>query len=243
MPGSVMPLLLAAALAASPAQEQPVAGATPATQPAAPASPPLPCATSGGLLPGSGLCRDAAKARLPSTRRNAWTPPTGCDTAVEEAPLADGRWLLYAALRCGTATARLEVNPGPQGALELRYGATARSKALSGKRALTLVQGRPAPYAAIYALVMDGLPPAQARKCALRNPEVEGYPIDAYVFDLPPEDARKAAALDAPCGPYGRSARTDSYWRLFDGVGAFYVFGDDQPEFDPASLTVYQPGS
>lgn len=239
------PLLLAAALAASPlTQEQPVAAgavAAPAAQ-AAPL-PAAPCAASGGLLPGSGLCRDAARARLPSTWRNAWNPPEGCDSTAQEAPLGSGRWLLYAAQRCGDVVARLEVAPGPQGAVEMRYAEAARSKALTGKTALTLVERKPAPYEAIYALVMSGLPPKQVGQCALRTPEVEGYPIDAYVFDLPPAEARKAAALDAPCGPYGRSARTDSYWRLFDGIGVFYVFGENQPEFDPASLTVYKPGS
>lgn len=243
-------LILAAALSGTlPAplgQDQPAASA-------APAIPAEPCATSGGLLPGSGLCRDAAMARLPSTRRNAWTPPIGCDTTAQEIPLSSGRWLLYAAQRCGEAVARLEAGPGPSGSqpagqptgqtgvLELRYAQAARSKALPGKRALTLVEGKPAPYEAVHALVMNGLSPRQVRNCDLRTPEVEGYPIDALVFDLPPADARKAAALDEPCGPYGRSARTDSYWRLFDGIGVFYVFGDNQPEFDPASLTVYKP--
>lgn len=124
----------------------------------------------------------------------------------------------------------------------LRYAETARNTALAGKHVLTLVEGKPAPFEAASALALAGLPAKQAKRCELRTPEVEGYPIDALVFDLPPREARKAAALDAPCGPYGRSARTDSYWRLFDGIGVFYQFGDDQPEFDPASLTVYKPG-
>ena len=235
------PLILAAAL--SGALPAPLAQDQPAAASAAPAAPAEPCATSGGLLPGSGLCRDAAMARLPSTRRNAWTPPIGCDTTAQEIPLGAGRWLLYAAQRCGDAVARLEAAPSQQDALELRYAAAARSKALLGKRALTLVEGKPAPYEAVHALVMNGLSPKQTRNCALRTPEVEGYPIDALVFDLPPAEARKAAALDEPCGPYGRSARTDSYWRLFDGIGVFTALGEDQPEFDPASLTVYKPGN
>ncbi|OYU33198.1 hypothetical protein [Novosphingobium sp. PASSN1] len=241
----ILAAALSGALPAPLAQDQPAAAS------AAPAVPAEPCATAGGLLPGSGLCRDAAMARLPSTRRNAWTPPIGCDTTAQEIPLGAGRWLLYAAQRCGEAVARLEAAPGPsnsqptsqQGVLELRYAAAARSKVLPGKRALTLVEGKPAPYEAVHALVMNSLSPKQVRDCALRTPDVEGYPIDALVFDLPPAEARKTAALDEPCGPYGRSARTDSYWRLFDGIGVFYAFGDDQPEFDPASLTVYTPGN
>lgn len=213
----------------------PVAQAKPAT------NPPAPCAASGGLLPGSGLCRADALARLPQTRRNAWQPPVGCDVIAQEAPLSDGRWLLYAAQRCGDRAARLAIAPGDKGAFTLSYAETARNAALAGKPVLTLVEGHPAPYEAIYALVMPGIPPKHLRHCALRTPDIEGYPIDAYVFDLPPAEARKTAALDAPCGPYGRSALTDSYWRLFDGIGVFYVFGDDQPEFDPASLAVFKP--
>ena len=68
-------------------------------------------------------------------------------------------------------------------------------------------------------------------------------PIDAYVLDLPPKEARKQAAIDAPCGPYGRAANRDDYWRLLDGYGIYFAFGTDQPEFDPASLAVYQPGT
>jgi hypothetical protein len=180
-------------------------------------------------------------ARLPKTRRNAWTPPEGCDVAVQEAPLSEGRWLLYAAQRCGERTARLDVAPGKMGALVLRYGETARNATLAGKPVITLVDSKSDTYAAVSALALAGLDVRQAKRCTLLAPEVEGYPIDAYVFDLAPREARKTAALDEPCGAYGRSARTDSYWRLFDGIGAFYVFGDDQPEFDPASLAVYKP--
>jgi hypothetical protein len=104
------------------------------------------------------------------------------------------------------------------------------------------VHGESEPFAAVRALVVADLPEKQARHCSLRVPDVEGYPIDAYVFDLPPKDAHKAAALDALCGPYGRSATFDGYWRLVDGYGVYFAFGNDQPEFDPASLAVYRPG-
>jgi hypothetical protein len=229
-------LAFLALLAAAP----PAPGAAPAPAEAG-AAPAAPCANEGGLLAGSGLCRDAAFARLPKTRRNAWTPPEGCDVAVQEAPLSEGRWLLYAAQRCGERTARLDVAPGKMGALVLRYDETARNATLAGKPVITLVDSKSDTYAAVSALALAGLDVRQAKRCTLLAPEVEGYPIDAYVFDLPPREARKTAALDEPCGAYGRSARTDSYWRLFDGIGAFYVFGDDQPEFDPASLAVYKP--
>jgi hypothetical protein len=195
------------------------------------------------LLPGSGLCRNDALARLPKTRRNAWQAPEGCDTTGQEVALPGGAWLLLAAQRCGDQIAQMEAIPGPHGAVEVRYTAAARNRTLEGKTVLTLVQGQPAPFAAIAALVFSDLKPKQAKLCTLREPEVEGYPIDAYVFDLPPKEARKAAALDAPCGPYGRSANLDGYWRIFDGYGIFFAFGNDQPEFDPASLSVYRPGS
>lgn len=124
----------------------------------------------------------------------------------------------------------------------LRYTATARNAALAGKAVLTMVEGKPEPFAAITALAFAGLAPKQAKRCALREPDIEGYPIDAYVFDLAPKEARKYAALDAPCGPYGRSASVDGYWRIHDGYGVYTALGNDQAEFDPASLTVYQPG-
>ncbi|WP_421854274.1 hypothetical protein [Novosphingobium sp.] len=205
--------------------------------------PPVPCADTGGLLPGSGLCRAEALARLPKTQPGGWNPPQGCDTAAQEAQLPGGRWLLYAALRCGERIARLAVTPQQGGALVLRYAETARNAELAGRKTLTIVIGRPAEeHLAVYTLVTGGLTQQQAQRCALRTPPAAGYPWDAFVFDLPPADARLSAALDQPCGPYGRSARTDSYWRLFSGIGVFHVFGDDQPEYDPASLTVYQPG-
>lgn len=204
--------------------------------------PPVPCADAGGLLPGSGLCRADALARLPQPQPSGWSPPKGCDTAAQEAQLPGGRWLLYAALRCGERIARLAASPQQGGALFLRYAETARNAGLLGRKTLIIVDGKPGQeHLAVYTLVMAGLPQAQARRCALRVPPGPDYPYDALVLDLPPAEARQTAALDAPCGPYGRSARTDSYWRLLSGIGVFHIFGDDQPEFDPTSLTVYQP--
>lgn len=226
---------IAAALAFAP----PVP-AQPAPLPEAPA--PEPCAASGGLLPGSGLCRADALARLPQTRRNAWTAPVGCDVTAQEAALPGGAWLLFAAQRCGDQIARLETASGPHGEIVLRYTTTARNHTLLGKTVLTLVQGQPEPFVAVRTLVFADLQEEQAKHCDLRVPDVEGYPIDAYVFDLPAKQARKAAALDAPCGPYGRSATFDGYWRMVDGYGLYFAFGDDQPEFDPASLAIYKPG-
>jgi hypothetical protein len=149
--------------------------------------------------------------------------------------------LLYAAQRCGERTARLFIMSAENGALVLGYGETTRNRALIGRKVLTLVEGHRAPHEAIFALVLAGLAPTQARRCVLRTPGIQGYPVDAYIFDLPAAESRKTAALDAPCGPYGRSARADSYWRMFDGVGVFYRFSGDRPEFDPGSLLVYRP--
>lgn len=226
---AALPFLLALAAQAAPL-------------PAADLAPPAPCADAGGLLPGSGLCRNEALARLPKPQPGGWSTPQGCDTAAQEAQLPGGRWLLYAALRCGERIARLAVTPQQGGALDLRYAETARNAELMGRKALTIVIGRPAEeHLAVYTLVTGGLTQQQTQHCALRTPPGPGYPWDAFVFDLPPADARLTAAIDQPCGPYGRSARTDKYWRLFSGLGVFYVFGDDQPEYDPTSLTVYQP--
>lgn len=199
---------------------------------------PVPCADTGGLLPGTGLCRADALARLP---RSSWSPPQGCDVTAQEAPLTGGRWLLYAALRCGEKTARLAVTPQQGGALVLRYAETARNTELVGRKALTIVEGQPE-HLAVYTLVTAGLPQAQAQRCTLRTPQSPGYPWGVFVYDLPPAESRASAALDEPCGPYGRSAWPSSYWRLFSGVGVYYQSDGDRPEFDPASLTVYKPG-
>lgn len=212
-----------------------------AAQAEPPAPAPEPCAESGGQLPGTGLCRADALAHLP---RGPWTAPQGCDITSQEAPLTGGKWLLYAALRCGEKTARLAVTPQQGGALVLRYAETARNADLVGRKALTIIDGpAAAPHLGVYTLVMAGLPKEQAQRCALRNPPTPGYPADAFVFDLTAAESRQSAALDQPCGPYGRSAWPDSYWRLFSGIGVFTQPGGDGPEFDPASLMVYKPQS
>lgn len=209
--------------------------AAPQAEPSAPQ--PVPCAATGGLLPGSGLCRTDALARLP---RGAWTPPQGCDVTAQEAPLTGGRRLLYAALRCGEKTARLDVTPQQGGALVLRYAETARNAGLAGRKALTIVESRPE-HLAVYTLAAAGLPQPQARRCALRTPPASGYPYDAFVYDLATSESRLSAALDLPCGPFGRAAWPDTYWRLFSGIGVFYQSGGERPEFDPDSLTVFTP--
>lgn len=230
---AALPFLLALAAQAAP---------LPPTEIAPPQ--PAPCANAGGLLPGSGLCRADALARLPRPQPGGWSPPQGCDIAAKEVQLTGGRWLLYAAQRCGERIARLAVTPQQGGALVLRYAETARNAGLVGRKTLIIVDGRPAQeHLAVYTLVTAGLPGTQADRCALRPPPGPGYPYDAFVFDLPTAEARLTAALDAPCGPYGRSARTDNYWRLFGGIGVFTIIGDDQPEYDPASLTIYKPAS
>ena len=231
---AALPFLLALAAQAAPLPPAEVA----------PPPPPAPCVTAGGLLPGSGLCRADALVLLPKPQPGGGSPPEGCDTAAQEAQLTGGRWLLYAAQRCGERIARLSVTPQQGGALVLRYAETARNAGLVGRKTLTIVDGRPAQeHLAVYSLVMAGLPRLRADRCALRPAPGPGYPYDAFVFDLPPAEARLTAALDQPCGPYGRSARTDNYWRLLDGIGIFTVFGDDQPEYDPASLAVYKPAN
>jgi hypothetical protein len=222
-------LTLALFLAASQAEP-------PVPQPAVP-QPAAPCAESGGLLPGSGLCRADALTRLP---RGPWTPSQGCDVTAQEAQLTGGRWLLYAALRCGEKTARLAVTPQQGGALVLRYAETARNPELIGRKALTIVESNPE-HLAVYTLAAAGLPQPQAHRCALRTPPAQGYPYDAFVYDLSAAETRQTAALDLPCGPYGRSAWPDTYWRLFSGIGAYYQSSGERPEFDPASLTVFKP--
>ena len=212
--------------------------AAPQAEPAPP-PPAMSCAETGGLLPGSGLCRADALARLP---RGAWTPTPGCDVTAQEARLTGGQWLLYAAERCGEKTALLAVTPQQGGALVLRYAETARNADLVGRKALTIVESRPE-HLAVYTLASAGLPQPQARRCALRTPPSSGYPYDAFVYDLAASESRVSAALDLPCGAYGRSAWPDTYWRLFSGIGVYYQSGGERPEFDPDSLTVYKPGS
>ncbi|KUR73084.1 hypothetical protein AQZ52_07830 [Novosphingobium fuchskuhlense] len=213
--------------------------ATQADPPPPPPPAPVPCADAGGLLPGSGLCRAEALARLP---RGPWAPLEGCDVAAQEVQLTGGRWLLYAAQRCGEKAARLAVTPQQGGALVLRYAEAARNTELVGRKALAIAIGRPAAeHLAVYTLASAGLPQPQARRCALRTPPSAGYPRDAFVYDLAADESRRSAALDLPCGPYGRSAWPGSYWRLFSGIGVFYLSAGDRPEFDPASLTVYTP--
>lgn len=210
------------------------------------AEPPAPpvvitCAETGDLLPGSGLCRADALARLP---RGQWTPLQGCDVTAQEARLTGGRWLLYAAQRCGEKITRLEVTPQQGGALVLRYAETARNTELVGRKALTIVDGpASSPHLGVYTLATAGLPKEQTQRCALRNPPVPGYPADAFIFDLAAAESSRSAALDQPCGPYSRSAWPDTYWRLFGGIGVYYQFSGDRPEFDPASLVVYRPGA
>lgn len=202
-----------------------------------PAPPPAPCAETGGLLPGSGLCRADALARLP---RGPWTPSQGCDATAQEAQLTGGRWLLYAAQRCGEKIARLAVVPQQGGALVLRYAETSRNTELAGRKALTIVESQPE-HLAVYTLASAGLPQPEAQRCALRTPRGGGYPYDAYVYDLAASESRVSAALDLPCGPYGRSAWPDTYWRLFSGIGVYFQSAGDRPEFDPDSLTVFKP--
>jgi hypothetical protein len=223
------------------------------------------CPDDGPRLPITGLCRGRAVNYFdPARFANASGDlPEGCTWVVSETTTPDpNEAILYNALSCNGKTTQLEFSAGA-GSASLSWGVSGffddvptQGETGSERVRLFTLEG----VADAKALILEmargtaaeqGSTPEEVVACEMR-PAGEGYPSDAFVVDV--NDAYKQAnklgtydgltdgpeaGVYAACGPYGV---TDAqvFWLIRDGYAWFLDQGQDMPDFDAGSLTVFR---
>ncbi|WAC23480.1 hypothetical protein [Blastomonas sp. SL216] len=198
------------------------------------------CADDGERLPLTGLCAGRAVNYLNMDASASPQAPDGCEWKVMETPIVDDV-LLYRGLKCDAGETKLEYAGGAHRA-ELKLV----NSAFLGKI------DEPPVYVYVYTIEGDAKQgvtsrareamenAAEAAGCTARNAGQQGWPTDALVVDVSPQEAAKAPANEprAACGPLGINEDEASYWRVAQGYGWFFQLGQDAIEIDAGSFTL-----
>jgi hypothetical protein len=227
------------------------------------------CGKDDPRLPVTGLCQAEATKLFSPARLAPITgePVKDCTYVIAETPTPDAaEAILYRALSCKGKTTQLVFSAGARSA-SLNWGVsgffdnvpTAGQEGSERVRIFTLT-GVADPKAMILDMAKatakeEKAPAAEIAACELRQAG-ENYPADAFVVDV--NDAYQKANKLGPhdkgpnddpgtgvygaCGPYGV---TDAprFWMIRDGYAWFVDEGQDLPDFDATSLTVFRKGA
>lgn len=192
-------------------------------------------------LPLTGICQGSAAASL-KFDNDARTPELlDCTWTVNELMLPGDEALLYRAAVCNGVTTTLGFSGGAHSA-ELAYERSALfGDAVKGKAPIRLFSS-PAdnPQGALQGSIAEA-PDGAALQCAIRPANLEGWPTDALLI-APSAAMRATMPQDEPitaCGPYGVDENSVRYWRIAQGFAWFYDLGQEDPDFDPTSFTVF----
>lgn len=246
-----------------------VVACTPAADKAGKTTAEASCPDDGPRLPGTGLCQGRVAnyfdpARLSGAQDDL---PEGCSYVINETMTPDpNEAILYNAMSCKGKTTKLEFSAGARSA-SLSWGVsgffenvpTGGAEGSERVRMFSL-QDVADPKAMILDMAKatakeEKVPAAEIAACEVR-PAGGSFPADAFIVDV--NDAYKKANKLGPydkgpkddpgagvygaCGPYGV---TDSarFWMIRDGYAWFVDQGQDLPDFDATSLTVFRKGA
>lgn len=206
------------------------------------------CRGGEGRLPETGLCLNTASKYLDVKDGVADTPPPGCDWAVNETRLAEG-YVLYNAIRCNGATAKLEYGSGAHFAsLSVSvstYSGQRQDYNGDGPELVTigLVENNDV-MTSIWHHAQSGMEnPADARDCYVYPRGSRGdYPDGYYTVDIS-RSARQQLERQpdymTPVFECGRFSDGDvtSFWRAMGDQLWFFDFGQDVAQFDHRTFT------
>ncbi len=238
-------LAAAALLAAGCNRTGPVADATPT--PAGPAATvDEPCADDGPRFPITHLCVGRSVNYLDTDNFMVIEAPADCEWVMQESAMpGDDEALIYRALKCKGVTTTLELHGGAHSAA-LGYA----KSALFGDPApehepVRMFPTDPAdPQKAIRDL-FETIPEAERASCEIQPAGMDGWPKDALVI-RPNEAARAKFPKDEPlatCGPFGVDEDSQTFWRISQGFAWFVELGQDTPDFDAGSITIFKKGA
>jgi hypothetical protein len=240
------------------------AACTPATEKPPQVMAEASCPDDGPRLPGTGLCQGRAINYFDPVRlaQSTGELPEGCSYVVNETLLpGQDEAILYQALSCNGKTTKLEFSAGARSA-SLGYGVSGffeqvpvQGEEGSEKVRIFTLEGVADPQAMILEMAKQTTEDAaEAAACEIR-PAGEGFPADAYLVDVNTayQEANKlgpfdpvtegpAAGVYGACGIWGITGASD-FWLIRDGYAWFVSQGQDLPDFDAGSLTVFKKGA
>lgn len=202
------------------------------------------CGADERRLPLTGLCEGDAFKSLNMEASASPEAADGCEWKVMETQIV-GDVLLYRGLKCDAGETKLEFAGGAERA-ELQLV----TSAFLGKI------DEPPTYVYVYTIEGDAKQgvterareamedEAEAAICNARNADIEEWPSDALLVDVPPAEAAKSPSgeIRTACGPLGLNEDETSYWRVAQGYGWFFQLGQDAFEIDPGSFTLMTKG-
>lgn len=203
------------------------------------------CPDDGPRLPLTNVCQGRAVAYLgDNAGAREPTLPDGCTWTVNETLLSADEALLYRAASCKGVTTQLAFAAGAH-AGSLTYAASAAAgDAWKGNEVIQLYGVDPDPQGALKGFIA-ALPKAEQAKCEIQTAGYDGWPKDALVIG-PTKAARAKAPKDEPlamCGDHGIDEDSQTYWRIKQGYAWFFTLGQDETDFDPASMTIITKGA
>lgn len=204
------------------------------------------CPDGGPRLPLSKICQGRGVNYLNIAEGKAPGLLQGCEWKLNEAAMPGGDVLLYMAASCGPHTTQLEFSAGARFA-EVSVVQSALNEGGPGDGTVTVATIDEAdPKRSILEHTQNAMDDkAEAAKCRVNDYHTYGA---FTVSDMSSEEELQLALdgpLDDACGPFGRKADHDGYWRVFDGYAWFFEFfaQDGEKDFDPRTLTVITPAN
>jgi hypothetical protein len=206
------------------------------------------CRDEGPRFPGTDIClinvsKYLAPERVTVTDLSPRAEKDGCSWTFNQTMMGDGtEALLYRAMSCKGVTTALEFAGGARSAAltikDSAFGFT------PGQEVVRIFTSDPAdPQNNIQSLI-DGLPAAEKAKCEVQ-PAPAQFPAGALVIGYKPAHAAKLPKDEpnAVCGDFGLDEGSQRYWLVRDGYAFFFDLGQEELDWDPASLTVIRKGA
>lgn len=211
------------------------------------------CANGAAKLGAVDMCPEAAE-KLILSSASAPALPEGCTWAIQAAPIADAddpnTALLYRAARCKGVDTLLAFEQGAKSDT-FNYVASAVFEGADIPQSAVVTRleiESPDPKTDILAqAVLVAETDNERRNCEVRAAGVKDWPAEALVVDLNAAAKKRGRITDAEvraaCGFYGIDTGAQKYWLVKQGYAWFFDLGQEDPDFDPQSLTLVRKGA
>lgn len=196
------------------------------------------CPDDGPRFAGTTICMGRSVAYLDSG--SDWQPPGGCSWEMNETVYGGGSdALLYRAAVCNGVTTKLAVSIGAHSASVEYVTSALGGDSLEGEEVIRLFLSDPdQPQWHMKDILADVNQNGDV-ECEIRPADIAGWPADALVI-APTAEERAAMPQDEPvaaCGEWGLDEDATQYWEVRQGYEWFFELGQDDPDFDPYSIT------
>jgi hypothetical protein len=236
--------------------------APPAETPKSTAASGSDCPDDGPRLPVTGICRGRTSAYFTANASPTLGAGEGCRWVGSEitTPDPDEVFLVMAA-QCGEKTAAFELSAGARSASIMLTKSAMFDETPEGvevARVFVVPEGTDGRKMILDMAKQSTTDKKQAAACELRavNPAAPSeatYPKDALVVDasaayktatgLGRGGEGPAEGAYTACGDWGYTSDGVAYWLIRGGYAFFVNLGQDLPDLDPGTLTVFRKGA